>query len=239
LHANGEAPDQTFTKLWLTPMAIPSGRTARRLGLFTVLALTWISALAPADGTSRKSVFRIQLDGDKPLETVLIKKRHCKEPYACTQLVLVDGKRRVKLTPVNQRPRLPYHWEVTTVRFRDLTGDGVPEIIWDLFTVGGTGSSPSLIGVHQWNGHAASRIFRFGNGRKPPPGYYAAIYVTWKIIEGTNGGLPEIVTRESLHKRNDGTCCPSAFRVTHYRWDGSQIALVPGSVVIEPAKASG
>jgi hypothetical protein len=112
----------------------------------------------------------------------------------------------VKLTRISQRPKYPYHWEVTKVRFRDLTGDGIPEIIWDLFTVGGTGSSPSLKGVHQWDGREASRIFRFANGRKPPPGYAYVIAVSWRIVDGGNGSLPEVETSESLHKRDDATC---------------------------------
>jgi hypothetical protein len=144
---------------------------------------------------------------------VRIKRRRCEEPYPCTQLVLRDGKRRVKLTRISQRSKYPYHWEVTKVRFRDLTGDGIPEIIWDLFTVGGTGSSPSLKGVHQWDGREASRIFRFANGRKPPPGYAYVIAVSWRIVDGGNGGLPEVETSESLHKRDDATCCPK--RIPH------------------------
>ena len=143
----------------------------------------------------------------------------------------------MKLTPISQRPRYPYHWEVTDVRFRDLTGDGMKEVIWDLFTVGGTGSSPSQMGVHQWSGSRATRIFRFGNFGKPPVGYAYVVTATWKIVPGSNGGLPEIQTSESLHKRDDANCCPSAFRITRYRWNGTQIAPVPGSVLIKPAKA--
>jgi hypothetical protein len=141
----------------------------------------------------------------------------------------------VPLTRISQRPRFPYHWAVEEVRFRDLTGDGLPEILWDLFTVGGTGSSPSLKGVHRWDGSEASRIFRFANAGKPPPGYAYVIGVSWRIVKGRNGGLPEIETSETLHKRDDPTCCPSAIRVKRHRWNGTRIAPVAGSQVIEPA----
>jgi hypothetical protein len=67
----------------------------------------------------------------------------------------------VKLTPISQRPKHPWHWDVTKVRFRDLTGDGLPEIMWDLFTVGGTGSSPSL--KECTDGTAAKRLGSSGS----------------------------------------------------------------------------
>ena len=221
----------------VVPMPAPSGRSAGRLAFSAAFALVGVAVLLAPNAGALKKVFRVQLDADKPIEIVRVQERRCKESYPCTQLVLRDGDRRVKLTRIGQRPRFPYHWTVTNVRFRDLTGDGFPEIIWDLFTVGGTGSSPSLKGAHKWDGRVASRIFRFANGRKPPRGYESVDYVTWRIVAGANGGLPEIETRESLHKRDDGTCCPSAFRVTRHRWNGTRIAPVPGSVVVEAAGA--
>lgn len=220
---------------------IAAEELTRRFATGIVLAVgLGVAALLvpPVEATARKTVWHVQLDGDERLETVRIKRRRCEEPYPCTQLVLRDGKRRVKLTRISQRPKYPYHWEVTKVRFRDLTGDGIPEIIWDLFTVGGTGSSPSLKGVHQWDGREASRIFRLANGRKPPPGYAYVIAVSWRIVDGGNGGLPEVETLESLHKRDDATCCPSAFRIGRHRWNGAKIARVAGSQVIEPASAA-
>ncbi|HEX8051355.1 MAG TPA: hypothetical protein VF517_00060 [Thermoleophilaceae bacterium] len=138
------------------------------------------------------------------------------------------------LTPISQRPRFPYYWRVTKVRFRDLTGDGLPEIVWELFTSGGTGSSPSLKGVDRWNGQSAARVFRFHNvDRKPPPDFEYVIGVSWRIVGAVDGGLAEIETSESLHRSDDGTCCPSAYRVTRHRWDGTTIAPVSGSETIE------
>jgi hypothetical protein len=203
-------------------------------GVFGVAGLV-VSAVEAVAG---KTVWRVELDGDERLETVRIKTRRCDEPRSCTQLVLRDGRRRVKLTPISQRPNHPWHWDVTKVRFRDLTGDGLQEIMWDLFTVGGTGSSPSLKGVHRWDGREASRIFQFANGRRPPPGYAHVVAVSWRIVKGA-GALPEIETTESLHKRDDATCCPSAYRVTRHRWNGSRIAPVAGSQEVEPASAAG
>lgn len=207
------------------------------LVLAAVLSVAAVS-VSPADATARKSVWRVELDGDRRLETVRRKTRRCNEPHPCTRLILRDGRRHVKLTPITQRPKHPWHWDVTKVRFRDLTGDGLPEIMWDLFTVGGTGSSPSLKGVHRWDGREASRIFRFANGRQPPPGYAYVIAVSWRIVKG-DGVLPEVETSESLHKRDDATCCPSAYRITRHRWDGKKITPVAGSQTVEPASAAG
>ena len=110
-------------------------------------------------------VLRRQLDGDAPREKIVNKRRRCSEPYRCSQLVLRDGRRRRELTGISQRPRYPYHWYVSGLQFSDLTGDGHPEIVWDLDTVGGTGSSPRLRGAHTWTGRRAVRIFRLRNAR--------------------------------------------------------------------------
>ena len=219
----------------------------QRLGLLSVidspgrvgaaLAVVFaMSAWSPLGATADAKSWRVELDGDTPRETVAVKKRRCRNPYPCTQLVLRDGKRRKVLTSASQRPRFPYYWRVERVRFRDLTGDGLPEIAWELFTSGGTGSSPSSKGVDQWNGQRATRIFRFDNyDREPPPDFEYVIGVLWRIVDEVDGGLAEIETSESLHKSDDGTCCPSAYRVMRHRWDGTRIAPVPGSETIEDA----
>jgi hypothetical protein len=136
---------------------------------------------------------------------------------------------------VHPAARYPFGWRVTTVRFVDFTGDGVKEILWRLDTSGGTVSSPSLRGVHKWNGRRVRRIFRFANGRKPPSGYSFVVFVRSRLIRGGSGDLPEITTRESLHTEEDANCCPSAYRVIRHRWNGRRIAPVPGSTVIDPA----
>jgi hypothetical protein len=179
---------------------------------------------------------KVQLDGDASLERVSLQKNPCRDVsagYGCTRLALRDGGRRIHLTPFTQRPRFPYGWRVQTTRFLDFTGDGHAEIAWQLQTSAGTGSSPSLIGVHHWDGRRASLLFRFANGHKPPPGYAYVVSVSWRILR-RSGSLPEIKTRESLHHSDDGTCCPSAYRVMRHRWNGHRIAPVPGSTTIEP-----
>jgi hypothetical protein len=168
---------------------------------------------------------------------VVIQKRQCKV-YAngCSRLLLQDGMREAVLTPFTQRPRYPYGWRVRRVRFPDLTGDGRAEVLWALETAGGTVSSPSLRGVHQWDGRRASRIFRFSNGRKRLPGdYIGVVFVKSRVVPRPGDELPEIETREFLLDQGDPNCCPSAVRVSRHRWNGKRIAPVPGSTRIEPA----
>lgn len=171
--------------------------------------------------------FGVQLDGDEPLERVTNKRRKCKAPFPCSQLVLRDGNSRRTLTGISQRPRYPYYWSVRGLQFLDLTGDGRSEIIWDLATVGGTGSSPSLTGVHRWDGQRLTQIFDLRNARRIE-GSYVSLYVRSEVVAGS-GLLPEIEITESLHGPSDSTCCPSGERVTRYRWDGTEMAFVPGS----------
>jgi len=205
------------------------------LAVISAAGLLSLGAFSAISSGARPKVFKKQLDGDAPLERVLIQRVKCRESSPCSRLLLRDGKLRRRLTGISQRPRYPYHWSVRKVRFVDLTGEGVPEILWDLATVGGTGSSPSLKGVHRWDGRRAHRIFSFRNAGKPPRGYSYVVFVSWKVVPGPGGGLAEIETSESLHRRNDANCCPSAYRITRHRWDGRRIAPVPGSTQIEPA----
>jgi hypothetical protein len=204
-----------------------------RLG-FSLIAVAVLLPL-PADAFGR--VFRVQLDRDTSRERVLLQKTRCRRvsSHGCSRLAVRDGRRNAVLTRFTQRPRFPYGWRVSRVRFLDFTGDGASEIVWALHTSGGTVSSPSLKGVHHWNGRRASRIFRFSNARKPPRGYAYVVFVTWRIVRPAGGGLPEIETTESLHRRDDANCCPSAYRVIRHRWNGNRIAPVPGSTRIEPA----
>jgi hypothetical protein len=130
--------------------------------------------------------------------------------HGCSRLAVQDGRRKAALTSFTQRPRFPYGWRVTRVRFVDFTGDGWSEVAWALETSGGTVSSPSLKGVHHWNGRHGSRIFSFSNARKPPRGYAYVVFTTWRVVRPAAGDLPEIETIESLHRRDDPNCCPSA-----------------------------
>jgi hypothetical protein len=207
---------------------------ARPFRGFPLIALVVLITL-PGDAHGR--VFRVQLDGDKPRERVLLQKTRCPKVslHGCSRLAVRDGSRKAALTSFTQRPRFPYGWRVRRVRLLDFTGDGWSEVAWALETSRGTVSSPSLKGVHHWNGRHASRIFRFPNARKPPRGYAYAVFATWRILRPAGGGLPEIETSESLHRRDDPNCCPSAYRLIRHRWNGDRIAPVPGSMRIEPA----
>jgi hypothetical protein len=214
-------------------VSAPRQRRWRRR-LVCGLIFSGLFATAAGSVAARARIFRIQLDGDGPRERVLIQKRECKV-YArgCSRLIVRDGQRDAVLTQFTQRPRYPYGWRVRTVRFLDLTGDGRAEILWSLVTAGATGSSPSLRGADQWNGRRASRIFKFSNGRKPPAGYVAVVFVKSRVVS-SESGLPEIETREFLLDEDDATCCPSAYRQVRHRWNGERIAPVPGSTRIEP-----
>lgn len=196
-----------------------------------VLALL-LAVVVAAPAQARDRVTRAQLDGDPALEQLRTQVRDCGQPYRCSRLAIRDGRRQVSLTPLTQRPRFPYGWTVARKRLLDFTGDGISEIAFELRTAGSTVSSPWKYGVSRWDGRRAHRIFEMRNDRDPEPGYASVIYVVTTIVTDT-GGLPEIETRESLHRETDGNCCPSAFRITRHRWDGTSIAPVPGSVRIE------
>jgi hypothetical protein len=219
------------------PRPMVSSRTGRAALTRRGLSLIALAVLIMLSADAYGRVFRVQLDQDKPRERVLLQKTRCPNvsSHGCSRLALRDGRRKTVLTRFTQRPRFPYGWRIRTVRFVDFTGDGSSEIAWALETSGGTVSSPSLRGVHHWNGRRASRIFRFSNARKPPRGYAYVVFVTWRIVRPAGGGLPEIETSESLHRRDDPHCCPSAYRVIRHRWNGNRIAPVPGSTRIEPA----
>jgi hypothetical protein len=202
-----------------------------RAALIASILLAAVIGASPVQ--ARDKVFRTQLDGDTPREQLRTQVRRCGQPSACSRLVLRDGSRRRALTPFLQ-PRLSYGWTVRRMRLVDFTGDGIREIAYELVTVAGTGSSPTLFGISQWDGRNARRIFEFRNCREPDPGYANVISIVTRIVTGVSG-LPEIETRESLHRETDATCCPSAFRITRHRWDGTRIAPVPGSARVEEA----
>ena len=198
--------------------------------------LVLLGATIPVASAATR-VFSAQLDGDRALEQVRTEQRRCRQPSACSRLVIRDGRRRAVLSPLSQRPRLPYGWRVAKVRLRDLTGDGIKELVWNLSTVGGTVSSPTRMAVTSWDGRRARRLFTLENGGTPEPGYAYVVTATGTIVP--TGGLPEIETREALHTTEDPNCCPSAYRVQRHRWNGSSIAPVEGTKRVEPAARAG
>lgn len=185
------------------------------------------------EAAARAKVFRAQLDTDPALERVIRQRRSCRQvsPYRCSRLVLRDGRRRVRLTSYRQTD-YPYGWQARRLRFRDLTGDGVAEIVWELWTSGGTGSSPWRKGVHRWTGRRARLIFSFRNARRVPRGYSYSAFASARILRARDGGLPVIRTKEALNRASDGTCCPSAYRIMRHRWNGRMIAKIKGSTRI-------
>jgi len=213
---------------------IPSmKRRPLMIALIAGISIVPATSVPAAHGPSaRAKVFRVQLDADKPREQVRIEPRRCEQPYPCSRVVVRDGQRRVALTKLTQ-PKDGYGWDVARVRVRDLTGDGRREIIWELDTAGATVSSPTLVGVDQWDGRRASRIFTFTNvGAMAEPGYSDVVTAQVKIVAGTTA-LPEIETTESLHGRDDPNCCPSARRKRRHRWDGRHISPLPETKRIE------
>jgi hypothetical protein len=196
--------------------------------------LVMLGAVAPAgQAHASDKVFRAQLDGDAPLEQLRTQVRRCGQPFPCSRLVLRDGRRRIVLTPFRQKRRFLNGWEVRRLRLVDFTGDGIKEIAYELHTAGGTASSPARFAVARWDGTKASGIFRFESGRqRPEPGYEYSLLLKTTIIRPA-GGLTEIETKDGLYHADDGTCCPSAVRTMRWRWDGTRIALVPGSKRID------
>lgn len=202
--------------------------TQRRWGVLALASGAFLLGLMPsASGAAHTKVFRVQLDRDAPQEQIRIETLRCERLFGrCSRLVLVDGKRRVALTTFSQRPKFPYHWAVAGVQLRDLTGDGVKEVVWNLRTVGSTVSSPTLMGVDQWDGRRRTPIFRFSNGGAPEPGYPYVVTARGEIVPGSTD-LPEIATTETLLDADDANCCPSAYRKLRHRWDGHRISPLP------------
>jgi hypothetical protein len=155
-----------------------------RVALIASIVLAAVIGASPVQ--ARDKVFRTQLDGDTPREQLRTQVRRCGQPSACSRLVLQDGSRRRALTPFLQ-PRLSYGWTVRRTRLVDFTGDGIREIAYELVTVAGTGSSPTLFGISQWDGRNARRIFEFRNGREPEPGYAYVISVVTRVVTGASG----------------------------------------------------
>ena len=208
-------------------------RAARLVGL-TATAVLGLLAAAPAlaDRTVSKTA---QLDRDEPLERVERRFVDCPPdlnaptaPEQCGFIAVVDGGVERRLTPITQRPRFDYGWyPYAPVVLRDLTGDGLPELVWDLMTSGGSGSSPRRFGVHRWTGEGAVRIF-VRSQRVAVGGYRYVLPVALDVLPPRRG-LRELRLRDLLYERNDSTCCPAAVRTRRYRWNGERMAFVRGS----------
>jgi hypothetical protein len=217
--------------MWEPGQGAQLPRTARRAGLILAAVALGAAGTAVADRTVAK---RGQLDGDARLERVERRFVDCPRgtnaPQArdqCGYVAIVDRGRTHRLTRTTQRPKTDYGWTpLGPVRLRDLTGDGRSEVLWQLSTAGGTGSSPRRYGVHRWTGRRAVRIF-VRNDRRASRGRYA-LPVRLDVLP-LRRGLRELRLRDLLYRRNDSTCCPSFVRTSRYRWDGERMRLVRGS----------
>lgn len=203
--------------------------------ILVVAALAAGGTLAPGAGAAPLSK-RSQLDRDAPLEVVRAEKRGpraCRQPRPCSRVVLQDGKRKRALSSFGQgSPNRTFAWSVASLQTVDLTGDGIAEVVYTLRTVGGTGSSPTLMAVVSWDGRRARKLFLLENGRAPEPGWKYVITARGTITSGADG-FPEIETSEGMYTETDATCCPSAIRRQRWRWNGTVIAPVAGTKEID------
>jgi hypothetical protein len=188
-----------------------------------VVLAGWVPASAQTSSDS------VQLDGDPALETVQRVREPCPPGVnapaiddACGVIRIVDGARSVAITELTQRPRLNYGWVPAKPVLRDLTGDGRAEIVWQLDTSGGTGSSPRLVGVHSWTGERAVRLFSTSGLTRD------ALPIRLDVLPPRRG-LRELRLVELLYGRDDATCCPGRRRTRRYRFDGTRMKPVPGS----------
>lgn len=210
-------------------------RAARIAGL--TIATLAVAAPAAADRTVAKTA---QLDEDPAIERVERRLVDCPDglnapegPEMCGYVAIVDGERDVRLTPTTQRPRFDYGWRPDPVRLRDLTGDGRPELVWDLSTSGGTGSSPRRFGAHLWTGERAVRIFM--REQRQRAGRIRYVLPFRLDVLPPRRGLRELRVHEALYRMRDSTCCPSFRRTTRHRWDGERMRLVRGSTIVRRA----
>lgn len=212
-------------------------RAVRTIGALACCTGALLAPVAWAGVAVHDSTLRVQLDRDRPLETLRaqrISAQQCRAPSACSRLLLVDGRRRVALSTFRQRGRpSSYKWRIASVRAVDLTGDGVRDVMWKQETVGATASSPVLVAVSRWTGRAARRIFTLKVRRHSAPGYEIALPLSVRV-KRDRPGRRELWTTEGLYRVGDGDCCPSALRHRRYRWNGRRLALVPGSTRVSP-----
>jgi hypothetical protein len=199
------------------------------------LALLAVALAAPSTAAADRTVAKAaQLDGDPELEQVERRFVDCPEgtnapeaPEQCGYIAVVDGGVTHTLTPTTQRPLYDYGWYPgKRVVLRDLTGDGRPEVIWELSTSGGTGSSPRRFGVHRWTESGPVRIFM----RQQKRGLRDSVRLPIRLdVLPPRRGLRELRLRELLYDREDSTCCPSFTYTRRFRWNGERMRYVPGS----------
>lgn len=98
--------------------------------------------------------------------------------------------------------------EVTTVRCRDMTGDGQRDALFAVAS-GGTAGNTNFGVLIGRTGGAPGRLALYREG------YKVGIAVT--------AGQPEVL--QPIYRRDDPNCCPSSFEIRRYRWAGERFTL--------------
>lgn len=206
------------------------------------LALLAVALAAPSTAAADRTVAKsAQLDDDPELEQVERRFVDCPDaisaseaPEQCGYIAVVDAGVSYPLTPTTQRPLYDYGWYPgAPVVLRDLTGDGRPELIWDLHTAGGTGSSPRRFGVHRWTRNGPVRIFMRQQKRGLRGSYRLPVRLG---VLPPRRGLRELRLRELLYDGDDSTCCPSFVYTRRFRWSGERMRYVDGSERLRAAR---
>jgi hypothetical protein len=94
---------------------------------------------------------------------------------------------------------------VTTVRCRDLTGDGQRDALFAIAS-GGTAGNTNFGIIIGRAGGAPGRLALYRDG--------------YKVGVAVTAGEPEVL--QPIYRRNDANCCPSSFEIRRYRWTGER-----------------
>lgn len=97
---------------------------------------------------------------------------------------------------------------VTSIRCRDLTGDGERDALFAIAS-GGTAGNTNFGILLGRAGGAPGRLALYRSG--------------YKIGVAATAGKPEVL--QPIYRRDDPNCCPSSFEIRRYRWTGERFTL--------------
>jgi hypothetical protein len=97
---------------------------------------------------------------------------------------------------------------VTTVRCRDLTGDGERDALFAIAS-GGTAGNTNFGILLGRAGGAPGRLALYRDG--------------YKVAIAATAGMPEVL--QPIYRRDDPNCCPSSFEIRRYRWTGERFTV--------------
>jgi len=97
---------------------------------------------------------------------------------------------------------------VTSVRCRDLTGDGERDALFAVASGGSAGNTNFGVLLGRAGG-TPGRLALYRNG--------------YKVAVATTAGQPEVL--QPIYRRDDPNCCPSSFEIRRYRWTGERFTL--------------